>query len=48
MRELNQINDFETYVPLKGSDLSLGTKKYASESLIFVTEKRHWDIQDRN
>ena len=22
MRELNQINDFETYIPLKASDLS--------------------------
>ena len=44
MRELNQINDFETYVPMKSGDLSWKEKKKALESLIFVTEKRNGDI----
>ena len=47
MRELNQINDFETYVPLKASDLSWKEKKRALESLIFVTEKRYVDTKAR-
>ena len=47
MRGLNQINDFETYVPLKASGLSWEEKKKALESLIFVTEKRNGDIKAR-
>ena len=47
MRELAQINKFETYVPLKASDLSWEEKKKALESLIFVTEKRNGDIKAR-
>ena len=44
-RELNQMNDFETYVPIKTSDLSWEEKKKWLESLIFVTEKRNGDIR---
>ena len=47
MRKLTQINEFETYVPLKASDLSWEEKKIAHESLIFVTEKRNMDIKAR-
>ena len=47
MRELNQVNEFETYVPLKANDLSLEEKKKALESLIFVTEKRNRNIKYR-
>jgi len=47
MRELTQINEFETYVPLKASELSWEEKKKALESLIFVTEKRNGDIKAR-
>ena len=47
MRELNQINDFETYVPLKASDLSWEEKKKVLKFLIFVTEKRNKDIKAR-
>ena len=47
-RELNQINDFETYVPLKASELSWEEKKKVLESLIFVTEKINRDIKARN
>ena len=48
MRKLNQINEFETYVPLKASDLTWEEKKKALESRIFVTEKRNGDIKARN
>ena len=41
---MTQINEFETYLPLKPSDLSWEEKKKAPESLIFVTEKRNGDI----
>ena len=47
MRELNQINNFETYVPLKASNLLWEEKKKALESLNFVTEKRNRDIKVR-
>ena len=47
MRELTQISEFETYVPLKASDLSWEEKKKALESLIFVTKKRNGDIKAR-
>ena len=47
MRELNQINNFETYVPLKASDFLWEEKKKALESLIFMTEKRNGDIKAR-
>ena len=47
MRELNQINNFETYVPPKASNLSWEEKKKALKSLIFVTEKRNSDIKAR-
>jgi hypothetical protein len=47
MRELTQINKFETYVPLRASDLSWEEKKKALESLIFVTKKRNGDIKAR-
>ena len=47
MRELNQINDFETYVPLKASNLSWEEKKKAIESLIFMAETMNRDIKAR-
>ena len=47
MRELNQINNFDTYIPLKASDVSWEEKKKALKSLIFVTEKRNGDIKAR-
>merc|ERR1712086_750322 len=47
MRELYQINNFETYVPLKASNLSWEEKKKALKSLIFVTEKRNGDTKAR-
>ena len=47
MKELNQINDFKTYVPLKASNLSWEKKKKTLKSLLFVTEKRDADIKAR-
>ena len=47
MKELSQIHDFETYVPLHAKDLSWDEKKKALESLIFITEKRNGDIKAR-
>ena len=47
MRKLNWINNSETYVSLKASNLPLEEKKKALESLIFVTEKRNGDIKAR-
>ena len=48
MKELKQIHSFETYEPLKASDLSWEEKKQALNSLLFVTEKRNGDIKARN
>ena len=47
MKELNQINDFETYIPIQAGDLSWEDEKKALESLIFVTEKRNCGIKAR-
>ena len=47
LRELTQINNFETYVLIKARDLSWEEKKKALESLIFVTEKIKGDIKAR-
>ena len=48
MRELNQVNNFETYLPIKAGDLSWEEKKKGLESLIFVTGERNGDIKPRN
>ena len=48
MKELKQIHLFETYEPLKASELSWEEKKEALNSLLFVTEKRNRDIKARN
>ena len=48
MKELRQIHSFETYEPLKASDLTWEEKKEALNSLLFVTEKRNGDIKARN
>ena len=48
MKELKQIDSFETYEPLKASDLSWEEKKQALSSLLFVTEKRNGDIKAQN
>ena len=45
MKELKQIHLFETYEPLKASDLSWEEKKEALNSLLFVTEKKKWRHQ---
>ena len=47
VRELNQINDFETYKPIKDGDLSWEKKEKTLESLTFVTEKRNSNIKAR-
>ena len=39
LRELNQINKFETYVPVKACGMYWEEEKKALESLIFVTVK---------
>ena len=48
MKELRQIHSYETYEPLKASDLTWEEKKVALKSLLFVTEKRNEDIKARN
>ena len=47
MKELNQINDFETYVPIKASDVSWEEKNKALESLIFVTDRKNGNLKAR-
>ena len=47
MRELDQINDFETYVPIKAGALLWEEKKKALASLIFLAEKRRGNIKAR-
>ena len=48
MKELKQIHSFETYEPLKASNLTWEEKQQALNSLLFVTEKRNGDIKAQN
>ena len=48
MKELRQIHLFETYEPLKASNLTWEEKKEELNSLLFVTEKRNEDIKPHN
>ena len=40
MKELRQIHPYETYEPLKASNLTWEQKKEALNSLLFVTKKK--------
>ena len=43
-RDLNQINNFETYIPIKTGNLSREEKNKALESILSMTEKRNGNI----
>ena len=46
-KEIKQIHVLETYEPMIASDMSWEDNKKASESLLFITEKRSGDIKAR-
>ena len=46
-KELQQIHDFGTYVPMDPSKLTREEKKKAIEALMFVTEKRNGQLKAR-
>ena len=47
LKELTEIDDFETYKPVHKEDLSPEDRKNALESLMKITEKRKDETGDR-